>query len=137
MADPTKDQIAELGKRYGVQLFVLFGSRARGEDGPASDTDVAALFDRPVSGKEELDFFYDVQRLYATDRIDVVVLDKADPVLRKHVALYGVPLYEARRAAFDEFIMRAIAGYQDTQENRRVQRELLKRRLEEQHGKAV
>jgi len=124
MIEPTQEQIAALSARYGVQLFVLFGSRARGEAGPASDTDVAALFDRPVSGKEELEFFYDVQRLYATDKIDVVVLDKADPVLLKHVALYGVPLYEARRAAFDEFIMRAMARYQDTAENRHIRRYL-------------
>lgn len=137
MNQPVKAQIEELCNRYGVELFVLFGSRATGDATESSDTDVAALFDRPISAKEELDFFCDVQRLYQTDRVDVVVLDKADPVLLKHVALYGRPLYERSRAAFDYFIMRAMAKYQDTAENRRIQRQLLDQFLEEHRGKAV
>ena len=36
------EEIAELAKRCGVEKVVLFGSRARGDFGRASDIDLAA-----------------------------------------------------------------------------------------------
>ena len=75
-------------------------------------------------------------RALATDRLDVVVLDKADPVLLKEVAVYGKPLYEERPGVFDEFIMSAIAEYQDTKENRRIAGKLVDEFLKE-HGRGA
>lgn len=39
----------ELADRFGVCSVFLFGSVARGEDGPDSDVDILVEFDRPAS----------------------------------------------------------------------------------------
>jgi len=65
------------------------------------------------------------------------VLDRANPLLLKEVALYGVPLFERRKESFDEFIILAIAKYQDTRKNRRFEKELTEEFLEEKKREAV
>jgi hypothetical protein len=46
-------------------------------------------------------------------------------VLMKEVALHGIPLFEREKGAFDNFIIGAIARYQDTNQNRRLANELV------------
>lgn len=130
MVMPTEQHIAVICRKHKVRFLTLFGSRALGEE-KARDTDIAVSFGRPISAREELDFFYEMVRLFATDKLDVVVLDKADPILLKEVALHGRPLYEQGKGIFDEFIISAIAKYQDTKENRRIANELVDEFLKE------
>ncbi|MCL5291303.1 MAG: nucleotidyltransferase domain-containing protein [Actinobacteria bacterium] len=127
---PSEQRIADIGRKHEVRFLALFGSRALGVE-KARDTDIAVSFGRPISAREELSFFYEMVRLFATDKLDVVVLDKADPILLKEVAVYGKPLYEQHPGVFGEFIMSAIAKYQDTKENRRIANELVDEFLRE------
>lgn len=119
MKIPDQQSIIKLCEKYDVKLLVLFGSAAE-DPKKARDIDIGALFKKRIPARLELDFFYDTQRVFATDRLDVVVLDKAEPVLLKEVALNGRPLFESSANEFDFFIINAIAKYQETNENRRL-----------------
>jgi len=135
--EPIKQEITKVCRKYRVEFLALFGSRAAGEARKESDIDLAAFFSRRTSPREELDFFYELVRLFGTDRLDLIVLDRANPLLLKEVALYGVPLFERRKESFDEFIILAIAKYQDTRKNRRFEKELTEEFLEEKKREAV
>lgn len=131
----ARRQIVDICRKHEVRFLALFGSRALGAE-KARDVDLAASFGRQISAREELVFFCEMVRALATDRLDLVVLDKADPVLLKEVAIHGKPLYEKQPGAFDEFIMNAIAEYQDTKENRRIAGKLVDEFLRE-HGRGA
>ena len=49
---------------------------------------------------------YEVVNFFATDKVDLIVLNRADPLLQKEVALYGKPIFEAEENAFDHDIKR-------------------------------
>lgn len=118
----------------GVRLVVVFGSAARGSDRPDSDLDVAVLFDGGVPLPGEAAAPFDARReaaaraLRAGREIDLVVLDEADPLLLREVALDGRPVYEQEPGAFEEFRLRAIKRYLDTAWIRRLEADLLRRR---------
>lgn len=50
-----KDHKSELQNRFHVKRIALFGSRARGEAGEASDADILVDFDKPVGLFEFID----------------------------------------------------------------------------------
>lgn len=95
--------------RLGVRLLGVFGSASR-DDGPAGDLDVAVLFRAEPRQLELLDA---LSELTNYDRIDLAVLDRADPVLRSE-ALVGLPLYEDEPGAWAIAQMAALAERRDT-----------------------
>lgn len=102
-------------ERYPVvELGVLFGSRAGLNPHADSDVDVAIL---PVPGKElslteELRI---AQALSSATRceVDVVRLDRANPLLRRAVARQGRPILERSRGAWARFAADALLEYLD------------------------
>ena len=98
--------MAELNKKYlpvfksipEVKLAYFFGSRATGDDGPASDYDFAVYLDEHDAKK-----IFDVKcrlldklgRLLKTDNLDLVVLDSAEgSELKYEIIKNGRLIYE-------------------------------------------
>ena len=81
-----------LALRPEVLEAYLFGSHARDEAQPHSDVDVAvyvsAILDAPFGYEAEL--ATELSRALATDGVDVVVLNRAGPVLYHRVLRDGV-----------------------------------------------
>lgn len=93
----------------GVRLLGVFGSAVR-DDASPRDLDVSVSFrDEP----RVLELVDAVTRLTGYDRVDVAVIDRADPVLRAE-ALVGVPLYEDEPGAWATAQMAALAERRDT-----------------------
>jgi predicted nucleotidyltransferase len=122
MPGPDLRQVVDLARESpGLELLVLFGSRARGESHPGSDWDFGYL------GTAELDPDALLARLVLlldTDRIDLVNLDRTNGLLRFRVASEGQTLFESRPGTFDDFWLEAVpfwwdmgpifqAGYED------------------------
>jgi predicted nucleotidyltransferase len=118
-------EIRKVCQKYPVACLILFGSQAKGEERKESDIDVGVLFEREIPARDELQFFYDLINLFGTDRVDLVNLNRAGPVLQKEVALYGEPLFEREKGLFDEYLIRALNKYQDTKDIRKLEKELL------------
>jgi len=97
-----------------VRLLVLFGSRARGQYRPESDSDLAVLFHPAIADRvAQLERVQD--SISADSTVDLVDLDEADPLLLREVAMDGKLLFEAYPGAFEEFRLRALKLYMDTQ----------------------
>ena len=93
MADIERifDEIRRFATARGVRKVVLFGSRARGDNAPKSDIDIA------YSGGDALGFEEDLQeRLWSLLEVDIVNLD--EPIsgdLLGEIERDGRVLYEA------------------------------------------
>ena len=82
MAYPELTDIAE---RHNIVLL-QFGSTVTGKTHTRSDVDIAVLFDRPPVALEELGTLQaELQALYPERLVDLVVLNRADPLLLKQV----------------------------------------------------
>lgn len=110
-ATSARETIAELAARSpGLELLVLYGSRARGDDRPESDWDLAYLAD-PSFDPDAL-----LARLVLalrTDGVDLVRLTGASGLFRYRVARDGEPLFEAREGIFADFWMQAVSFWCD------------------------
>jgi len=90
--------------REGLELLVLFGSRARGEARHGSDWDFGYLADKRF---DPLDLLPPLVTALGTDRIDLVDLRRAGALLRFRAARDGRPIFEARPGRFQEFQLEA------------------------------
>lgn len=106
-----------IAKRFGLDLIVLFGSRAVGRERPDSDTDVAVRprpRSRPPTPAWEIELTEALAgALDAPSGIDLVRLDRVSPLLLFQVASKGCVLYEARRGLFLRFRLYAARRYDD------------------------
>ena len=98
MSTPLDDTLValhgELAKRPEVLEAYLFGSTARGEQQPHSDVDVAVYVDRDAAPRPAFgyaaDLTADVMRALGTNRVDLVLLNDAPPLLYGRVLQDGI-----------------------------------------------
>jgi predicted nucleotidyltransferase len=114
--DGTLDQICE---RRGVRLLSVFGSALRSST--PGDLDIGVSFQGEA---DLLGLIDDLTVLTRFDRLDVAVIDGADPVLRAR-ALSGLGLYEREAGQFATEQMAALAEERDTRRLRRLDLEAL------------
>jgi len=97
----------------------LFGSWAVDEQRADSDIDVAILFDEGIDPKKrrdlERDVFFELTRLWRTDRIDLQVINELPPSLRYRIIHQGIRLSDNRPEKRVEFEVQTDAEYWDFQ----------------------
>jgi predicted nucleotidyltransferase len=113
------DGVREIARRAGVELFVLFGSRARGEERLDSDWDFgyraahgegAQLAGRPFDPD---DLLAKLVGELGSDRVDLADLDRSSALLRYRVAAEGRLIHEARPNGFQDFQIEAVQFWCD------------------------
>ena len=113
MTDPAPLEALRKALRAvsGLELLVLYGSRARGEESAASDwdfgylgsnVDPAALYDR-------------ISQVLRTNAVDLVDLSTASGLLRFQAARDGIPLVETSTELFAGFAIRAALHWYDVE----------------------
>jgi predicted nucleotidyltransferase len=111
-----KEQLAiclrDLVAKYQLDLVVLFGSQASGTAKQDSDIDLAVFRRRGLSSDEEVSLLQDVSRVIH-EPFDLVVLNKADPLLLYQVAVSGKPVYQESDSEFRQFQVRAMQRMND------------------------
>lgn len=121
------EQLPNLLEQEGVLLAYLFGSLvAETSDRPAPrDVDLALLMPagRPAYRLREA-----ITDCLDTQRVDIVDLRRASPVLRMEVVRNGRVLYVAGDDLQLEFELETVRTYQDTNWLRQQQRKILKER---------
>lgn len=102
-----------------LRLLVLFGSLVKGRRPIRGDVDLGAQCDGPA----DLDALYlAIAPRLGTDRVDLIDLRRAGPLLAFEVARAGRLLFERRPGAFRAFQSLASRRYGDTAKLRRAQR---------------
>lgn len=94
----------------GIRLAVLFGSTARGDHGANSDLDVGVSFESGAGAWQRLEVA--LSRV-SHQRVDLVRLDEAPPLLRFEIARDGRVLLERIPHAWADFKARAMIDWWD------------------------
>jgi predicted nucleotidyltransferase len=120
-----------LARRYGIELIILFGSRARGDARPGSDLDVGVLFaPRRVPTPRQLSALEARMLDLLQDDVHLVLLNFVNPELRLAAAREGQVLYRRGNAAWTRFIVQNLHLLHDSRRLRQYDNDLIERFLE-------
>lgn len=107
---------AYLADQPDIVAAYLFGSVARGRADKLSDVDIALLFDERLGVEEGVErqlILVSELAGYADREVQVVVLNRAAPLLAYQVVRHGILLYERSRAERIAFEVRTRKVYFD------------------------
>lgn len=116
MAEGLKKVVEYLSREGPVIAVYLFGSMAKGNATVKSDIDLGILL------KEDFDFLADFDyklRLMGKLRditgktVDIVFINRADPILQYQIRKYGKIIFESDRTRRIEYEVRARKNYFD------------------------
>ncbi|MBW2525765.1 MAG: nucleotidyltransferase domain-containing protein [Deltaproteobacteria bacterium] len=114
-AEQVSGRLGFLAERPELELVVLFGSHAEGRARTESDVDLAVVADDGCM-LEQLRL--DIIQVLGTDRIDLIDLRRAPPLLQMAVAKRGTVIHARDPAAFARFASLAVRRYNDTRKLR-------------------
>jgi predicted nucleotidyltransferase len=123
--DQKLTQLIPLFEKEEVQLAYLFGSLSRGQTG--HDVDLAIL----TRSGPAFHLRAAITDCLETERVDLVDLQRASPVLRFEILRTGRLLYAADPVYSEQFELATLRLYRDTAWLRRRQREYLRERMEQ------
>lgn len=113
--------IKKILAKTNVQQAYLFGSHARGIDGPLSDIDIAVLY---AAGKNndriESKLFAELSQALKTDNIDIIDIRRASPLLAHRAVLHGKALLQHDRHAEAVLKTAILHAYEDTRHLRAI-----------------
>lgn len=122
-------------RRKGLEALYLFGSTASGKRTPLSDVDIAVLLpdDLPEERylERRLEMIAELSDLLGTDAVDLVILNRAPPLLVHRVITRGKLVYardDIKRARFEA---RAIQEYLDLKPLYELENRYMRERIKE------
>lgn len=118
-------RLEQLARRHDVRVLTVFGSAARGAT-TARDVDVAVRFE-PGAAPDLLALHHDLAELTGSDDVDLLVLDRADPVAKERGLVGVLPLYQSEPGAYADLQMAAMCERMDTAWLRTLQLDQLAR----------
>ncbi len=74
MSDYVLEEIKAIAIKYGIDKLVLFGSRARGDNSPRSDYDIA-VFGAQLTVKDRALFSSEIEEINTLKKIDIIFID--------------------------------------------------------------
>ena len=111
-------QLATLARQYGARRLVLFGSRARGDNRPNSDIDLAVY---GMPREKQSAFWLDCDDLPTLLKLDISFIHNGmDPKFLQNIEKDGVELMDKFQEKYDKLIAavarlrEALADYQKT-----------------------
>ena len=130
--------LKRLGKaldREALVAAMLIGSQARGTAGPLSDVDIAVWHDPALDPSGRLHLQLELARAASealgTDEVDVVMLNRAPPLLRHRAVRDGKLLVERDPGSRVRFEARSLLDYLDTKPLRVERSRGLRKRIRE------
>ncbi len=131
----ARARLAEALNQEGVVAAMLIGSQARGETHRLSDVDIAVWhqpgLDPSQRLKLQLDLIGAAEGALGTSEIDVVMLNRAPPLLQQRAVRDAIRLVERDPKARVRFEARALLDFLDTKPLRAELSRGLRHRLEE------
>ncbi|MEK7208104.1 MAG: nucleotidyltransferase domain-containing protein [Patescibacteria group bacterium] len=112
--ESKKEAIAEIAKKHGLNLVVLFGSQATGRAYSKSDVDVAILARQPIRLEAQIKVGAELSNAFKRDDVELVDLADASPTLMRVVVEDGRALYERESDTFFNWKLRALTEWRET-----------------------
>jgi predicted nucleotidyltransferase len=134
-AKSVQDKLSTiLASLEGVRLVYLFGSQVEGSPGPMSDYDLGVLLDPAIDGPPvQARLAHELACALGTDRVDVVLLDRAPIELAYAIIAQGQALFERDVATRVEYEAQVLSRYGDYLPVLRAQRDDILRGDEHVH----
>jgi len=106
-----KEKFKKIGKKFNLNLFVLFGSRAKGNFNENSDWDFAYFSTKNIDEEKlELELF----KLLKGKAFDLInISNPTNPELEFRIFNEGVVLYEKNKNLFLEFKLQSYFSIKD------------------------
>lgn len=112
-----QSKIRKLAKKYPLVTIYIFGSQASGKIGPLSDYDIAILLDQRIKSDRyhclQLEILSKLNSILASDRVDLVILNKANAILAMKIITEGKILFSCDEISRIAFEAKTISHYQD------------------------
>lgn len=115
-----------LDGRPEIIAAYCFGSQARSETASPRDVDIAVLAVSRIPLTDLLALRRDLSRTLGTDRLDLVDLRAAGPVLKRNVVASEARFYCREEHTANEFELQALSEYRDSAYRRRMQTAILR-----------
>lgn len=126
--EKIKSDVAEIAKKHGLKLVVLYGSQATGKAKPNSDIDIAILGKRRIDFKKHIELIGEFAGVFRTDEVDVKLLHDTNPLFRYQVMRDGVLLY-GENYDFVSFRAYAFRDYMDSQDLIHFKQMMIQKRI--------
>lgn len=117
-------ELKHIVDKYRLRLLIVFGSYGTKRYTRDSDIDVGYISKNSLQSEEEINLLRDLIFYFKRDRIDLVNLNKANPLLLYEAACQGRVLYESEES-FLRFKIKAFARYTETKFLRDKRRDYL------------
>ena len=119
------EQLQDVFQKHNVTLAYVFGSVARGTEGPLSDVDIAVLFDRNVPVElqlgQEFSLANAIGQALQKDRLEIVNLNRVQsPVLKHRAIFFGRPIFATDNHMRVRFEKQVLEAYEDTKHLRHI-----------------
>lgn len=122
-------------RKREVEFAYLFGSLAKGKNNKLSDIDIAVYVDENIVNKKSYSFGYEASLIadlmdeLHTNDIDVVLLNRATPLLAHRVIRDGIVLCSKNDPKRINFQVHSLQQYIDTEKIRHIKEKYLRERL--------
>lgn len=110
---PSGDGLGRIIEDYDLALLLTFGSINTDRFTGKSDIDIGYLSRTSLEPAKQLALLGDLVRLFGRDRVDLVDLSRANPLLLYEVAYNSKVLHE-ENDSYLKFKLKASARYADT-----------------------
>ena len=124
--DATQEQeLEKIRRRHRIRIILAFGSQIKGLVHRDSDLDIGVLCD---GEQKPLEVAVDLQKVLTGYQVDIVNLNRADPLLLNEVNK-GCQLLSGDEGDFQNFRIHAFHRYQDFKPYLELEAQLNARRL--------
>ena len=126
----NREKLNKIFSQNHVILAYVFGSCARGKQGPLSDIDIAVLFSEELPKKDhfdkELNLALEIGDLFKVDRVDIINLKTVNDPLLKHSAVFkGKAIFVKDKKLKFRLESQIMKAYEDTKYLREVAYKIL------------
>lgn len=127
-----KQKIVQMAKKYKLRLLLLFGSQLEKRKflHKESDFDIAYLSKGNLDLMDEAKLICDLMSIFRTNKIDLVNIKKAAPLLLFEITNNCQVLYQENSLLFPAFRVYAFKRYVETKPLYEEKFRRLKRRIE-------
>ncbi len=106
-------KVKDIAPQYNLELALLFGSQVTGKTHSESDFDVAYMSNEKLSFNDEIKLNTDLTEIFRNDRVSLVNLKTASPLLIKQIVRNCLILYEKERHLFSDLLAYALRTYEE------------------------
>jgi predicted nucleotidyltransferase len=110
----NKTELTTLCEKNGIELLLLFGSRANHTSHADSDVDLGILFKNAIF-MNNVGIMADLIKIFNEYPVDAVILNHADPILKFEIISNYQILYCKDNEAFINFYLNTLKQYNDVQ----------------------